>query len=451
MMEKKKEEQIKSSFKETILAAGAILWRKEPFSSDIAVIHRTRYGGEWCLPKGKAESGETLEKTAKREVTEETGCKAKIVRFATVTDYKVKGIKKQVFYWHMELIDESKQDKKDDEVDQIVWLPPEEAIKLLTHSDQRKLIRDLLMPKVKFAKRRWFMFYKSARYSRLAGSLLAYRKELENKKCAFEGSEQVQSCWMASAIKLLSDAERSLNLGEIDEAWKCFHAAQRLEIYSMNLDQVLAKATLIRNEAVKMGTWRQKTILELLEPDKMVPEQSSKPVVKPPSNILERVIQAAQVRDESYDNQAHKDELVKEHIKFLVIATLLEGMVFIILWLIIKQVNFYISQNTLTLIYCLLFGMLGAIFSAALKVQATSQSSRIPELLNARDITILRIFFGGISALILFIFINSQFVSGLFTIDASKGSSYTYSFYFIAFVAGFSERLVLKTIETITK
>ena len=61
-MENNQEEQNKSSLRETILAAGAILWRKEPFASDIAVIHRTRYGGEWCLPKDKVQLGETLEK-----------------------------------------------------------------------------------------------------------------------------------------------------------------------------------------------------------------------------------------------------------------------------------------------------------------------------------------------------------------------------------------------------
>ena len=216
---------------------------------------------------------------------------------------------------------------------------------------------------------------------------------MEHRKCETEGSEQVQPCGIASAMKLLSDAERSLNSGDIDEAWKCFHAAQRMGIYSMNIDQVLVKATLIRNEAVKMGTWRQKTILELLERDKLVPPKSPQPIIKPPSHILEKVIQAAKLRDESYDNQAHNDELVKEHIGFLGKAALIEGMFFILLWFINKQINFGISQNTLTLIYCLLFGMLGAIFSAALKVQVTSQSSRIPELLNARNITILRIFF----------------------------------------------------------
>jgi len=46
-----------STSDKTILAAGAILWRRRPFDSDIAIVHRTRYGGEWCLPKGKVKPG----------------------------------------------------------------------------------------------------------------------------------------------------------------------------------------------------------------------------------------------------------------------------------------------------------------------------------------------------------------------------------------------------------
>ena len=184
-MENNQEEQNKSSLRETILAAGAILWRKEPFASDIAVIHRTRYGGEWCLPKDKVQLGETLEKAALREVKEETDCVARIVRFASVIDYNVKRTKKQIFYWHMEVVNESKWDEKDVEVDQIVWLPPEEAIKLLNHSEQRKLVKDLLIPKVKIAKRKWFRFNKTARYHGLEGSLLAYRTELNSSLALF--------------------------------------------------------------------------------------------------------------------------------------------------------------------------------------------------------------------------------------------------------------------------
>jgi 8-oxo-dGTP pyrophosphatase MutT (NUDIX family) len=445
------EDQNITSLKVAILAAGAILWKKKPFASDIAVVHRTRYGGEWCLPKGKVEPGETLEGAALREVKEETGYKARLVRFASMLDYNLEEKRKQVFFWHMKVVDEIKGYKKDVEIDQIVWLPPEEAIKLLDHSDQRQLVKDQLIPKAKTKKRNWNWTSKTARYHRLAGSVLAYRTELEHRNCSTEGSEKVEQCWIISAIKLLSDAERYMNNGDIDEAWKCFHAAQRIEIFSMNYEQVLVKATLIRNEAVKLGAWRQKTISELLDIVTLIPSPAPDPTKKPPSNVVEKVVQAAILRDESYNNQAHKDELVKEHIRFLSVVAFIVVLLLLLFWLITRVIDPGISQNTLILLHCPLFGMLGAIFSAALKVQATSQSSRIPELLNARVIATLRLFIGGISAFIIYIFINSQFVSSLFKLDPKLTTTYIYSFYFIAFVAGFSERLVLTAIDVVAK
>jgi 8-oxo-dGTP pyrophosphatase MutT (NUDIX family) len=441
----------KLSLSGTILAAGAILWRKEPFASDVAIIHRTRYREEWCLPKGKVKEGETLEQAALREVKEETGCLAKIVRFSSLMEYKINGAKKQVFYWHMMVIDEAGWENRDPEVDQIIWLPPEEAIKLLSHQDQRKMIKDLFAPKNKTAKHKWFRFKEDARYHRLAGSLLAYRTELEQRKCASNGNKQIQECWATSAIKLISDAEKALNSGDIDEAWKCFHAAQRMELFSLNYDQLVVKATVIRNEADKIGSWRKRAILELLNPASITSAALLPPAITQPDAIIEKVLQAALLRDESYDNQAHKDSLWKEHIRFLAYAALIVGFTMILCKLLNVVLKPVINQNTLLLIHSPLFGMLGAIFSAALKLQVGTHSSRIPELLNTRILTTLRIFIGGISAIALYLFINSQFVSNLFTLDPLKSPSYLYTFYFIMFVAGFSERLVLKAINTVNK
>jgi len=63
--------------------AGGILWRE---GSRLAVIHRPRQA-DWSLPKGRLDEGETWEEAALREVTEETGCEARITSFAGAASY----------------------------------------------------------------------------------------------------------------------------------------------------------------------------------------------------------------------------------------------------------------------------------------------------------------------------------------------------------------------------
>ena len=48
--------------------------------------YRNRYEG-WVLPKGTVEKGEEYPQTALREVAEETGVKAKIVKYIGKSDY----------------------------------------------------------------------------------------------------------------------------------------------------------------------------------------------------------------------------------------------------------------------------------------------------------------------------------------------------------------------------
>ena len=43
-----------------------------------AILLLRKYNGDWVLPKGKIESGESHEEAALREVKEETGVKANI-------------------------------------------------------------------------------------------------------------------------------------------------------------------------------------------------------------------------------------------------------------------------------------------------------------------------------------------------------------------------------------
>ncbi len=67
-----------------VTAAGGVLERPGVEGPEIALVHRTRYehvdgsSGDWVLPKGKIEEGESVEEAALREVAEETGTRLEL-------------------------------------------------------------------------------------------------------------------------------------------------------------------------------------------------------------------------------------------------------------------------------------------------------------------------------------------------------------------------------------
>src|SRR5436305_8975308 len=61
-------------------SAGGVVFRAAPGAKDweIVAVQRARHG-DWSLPKGHIEQGETQEQAALREVKEETGLDARIL------------------------------------------------------------------------------------------------------------------------------------------------------------------------------------------------------------------------------------------------------------------------------------------------------------------------------------------------------------------------------------
>ncbi len=123
-----------------ILAAGGIVERVGEEGIQIVLVYRERYGGEWSLPKGKQDPGETLQQTAFREVLEETGCEADFSGFAGVTHYHHDNVPKVVLYWKMELL-HAQQFTPSGEVLAIAWVSPEEAISRMAYADEKDLLK----------------------------------------------------------------------------------------------------------------------------------------------------------------------------------------------------------------------------------------------------------------------------------------------------------------------
>jgi 8-oxo-dGTP diphosphatase len=117
---------------EGVQAAGGVVLR----DGRVAVVHRPKYD-DWSLPKGKLDPGESFEDAALREVEEETGLRCRLVRELPAVEYEVRGRPKLVRYWAMEVEDETSF-VPGDEVDEVRWLEPAEALALLSYDRDRE-------------------------------------------------------------------------------------------------------------------------------------------------------------------------------------------------------------------------------------------------------------------------------------------------------------------------
>ncbi len=105
----------------------------------VALVHRPRYD-DWTLPKGKLDPGESFEEAAVREVEEETGLRGRLVRELPAAEYEANGRLKLVRYWLMDVEHEGPF-VPNDETDQLRWLPPDEALRLLTYDRDLDVLR----------------------------------------------------------------------------------------------------------------------------------------------------------------------------------------------------------------------------------------------------------------------------------------------------------------------
>ena len=106
---------------------------------EVLLVHRPRYD-DWTLPKGKLSGGETDEQAALREVEEETGFTARLgaeLPGAAYTDSH--GRPKTVRYWALRPTGGAFE--PDDEVDEIRWLPLDEAIGAVSYDRDRDVLR----------------------------------------------------------------------------------------------------------------------------------------------------------------------------------------------------------------------------------------------------------------------------------------------------------------------
>lgn len=279
----------------------------------------------------------------------------------------------------------------------------------------------------------------NVRYSRLAGEIECYKPVLENR-IAISYSQEAE--WAKQAKVLIARSEKFLSEFKIDEAWKAFHTAKRLEIMAMTDEERLTLADELRMEVAKLNVWRKEAVLEIIG-------RNRAEFPRPPAAMA--LMRAVELKDEHYNNQYYKNQLSQNLFSLLFGLILIWiALIFIFLYFLMTKYEVDLSKSLNNWEYfvgVLLFGFLGATTSAILFTRYLSRYSRITEIGSSRVITLSKIFVGAAFSVFIFMVLKSSIAENIqiFAFKINEPLDY----FVVAFVSGFSERLAQKAIESI--
>ncbi len=124
-----------------VQAAGGIVIRRG--DAPLFAVVRMRKRGDWVLPKGKLEPGETTRQAAEREVLEETGHRVAVVHdYLGTLAYEVGGRSKVVHFWRMEAEAAPSRPLMKD-IRAVDWLPLDAALARLTRAYEQAFLAEV--------------------------------------------------------------------------------------------------------------------------------------------------------------------------------------------------------------------------------------------------------------------------------------------------------------------
>jgi len=133
---------------EELSAGGVVFFRN-------TILLLKKFNGDYVLPKGRVEQGETLETAAVREVYEESGTKADIIKYLSKISYEfIRNtnennirIKKVVHWFIMEAKDMECRPQKNEGFIEADYYTLKNAVKLARYDDERSVIEKAVKEK----------------------------------------------------------------------------------------------------------------------------------------------------------------------------------------------------------------------------------------------------------------------------------------------------------------
>jgi ADP-ribose pyrophosphatase YjhB (NUDIX family) len=120
-----------------ITHAGGVVFRQEGTSVEYLIVRPSDNQFEWVLPKGHIEANETSEQAAAREVLEETGFTAKVLRRLGTVSFSFRGKDVRVEFFLMETDGKGTPPKKRKQK----WVSYEDALRDLSHSQSKAMLK----------------------------------------------------------------------------------------------------------------------------------------------------------------------------------------------------------------------------------------------------------------------------------------------------------------------
>ena len=290
---------------------------------------------------------------------------------------------------------------------------------------------------------------------RLETTLQVFEAELD----VTDGDQQ--GSWRQRVEQLLDNARRSLNEWDSDKGWRLLKAADRLRLNGVQKEEVQSEAKAILaevdNRSEVISQWRKDTIVSLLEDsDKLKQSLAAQPERLKSDISSQDVIRAKRTLDEHHDNVYHKQLIRNSRLRLLTFV----GVLAVVVWIVLLPLSPEVRSLALTTsdnpavtsslsprllwLSVVLSGILGAVFSGFSSSMSSDQKKTgIPDELSASTLTYARLALSMVSALAVSIF--------LFTGVLSFPKPSLELLLLVAFVSGFSDRFLLRAIESIAK